>query len=536
MNNYWGIRKMKNFWLTKIIGMLFTAAAVTAAPVWADGHAGGTLKTFTDSYRTLNPAVQSGTGTGIPGSQIFAGLVLTDSEFQPQPYLAKEWKVSDDGLTVTFNLVEGATFHDGVPITSADVAFSLATVKANHPFGPAMFANVDAIETPNATTAVFKLSKPTPGLMLSLHPLLMPIIPKHILDDGQELKTHPRNMENVIGSGPFKVEVNEPGERLVLVKNDDFFLEGKPLLDEITFEAVVDPLSRVLKLENGELDFAPFSGISPRDAARLEAAEGVNVTGEGYGAIGFVIYLEMNLRDAPFNDLKVRRALSHTIDAEFIANVLFSGKSTVGTGPLHTDSAFYSSDVTRYEPDIEKAGVLLDEAGYPADSDGKRFDLILDVPSWGLGDHGPISQYLVPQLAKVGIKVELRRAPDFGSWASRISSFDYQATLNGSFNYPDPTIGVHRHFLCDNIRNVIWSNTQGYCDEGVDELLNQAAVELDLDKRKALYAKFQQKIADDVAKIYLPQSFTATVYRDNVVNVPTSGFGAISPWMDMSLK
>lgn len=529
---------MRHFLLNKFIGLISALILVTsaAASAWADNHAGGTLKTFTDNYRTLNPAVQSGTGTGIPGVQIFAGLVLTDADFQPQPYLAKDWNVSDDGLTVTFNLVEDATFHDGQPITSKDVAFSLETVKANHPFGPAMFANVETVETPDATTAVFKLSKPTPGLMLSLHPLLMPIIPEHILNDGQDLKTHPRNMENVIGSGPYKVEVNRPSERLVLVKNEDFFLDGKPLLDEITYEAVDDPLSRVLKLENGELDFAPFSGITPRDAERLEAAEGVNVTGDGYGAIGYVIYLEMNLRDAPFDDVRVRRALAHAIDAEFVANVLFSGKSAVGTGPMHTDSAFYSADVPRYEPDLDKAAALLDEAGYTADPDGKRFDLVLDVPSWGLGDHGPISQYLVPQLAKVGIEVELRRAPDFGTWASRISGFDYQATLNGSFNYPDPTIGVHRHFLCENIRNVIWSNTQGYCDEGVDELLNQAAVELDLDTRKALYADFQKKIAEDVAFIYFPQSFTSTVFRDEVKNVPTSGFGPISPWMDMHVQ
>lgn len=519
-------------------GILAATALVTsmAAPASADGHSGGTLKTFTDNYRTLNPAVQSGTGTGIPGAQIFAGLVLTDAEFNPTPYLATDWTVSEDGLSVTFNLTEGATFHDGAPITSADVAFSLATVKANHPFGPAMFANVETVETPNASTAIFKLSQPTPGLMLSLHPLLMPIIPKHILDDGQDLKTHPRNMENIVGSGPFKVEQNKTGERLVLVKNEDFFIEGKPLLDGITFEWVDDPLSRVLKLENGELDFAAFSGITPRDADRLEAAEGVNVTGEGYGAIGYVIYLEMNLREAPLNDVKVRRALAHTIDTDFVANVLFSGKSTVGTGPLHTDSAFYSGNVRRYEPDLDKAAALLDDAGYPADGDGKRMDLVLDVPGWGLADHGPISQYLVPQLAKVGIEVELRRSPDFGSWASRISSFDYQATLNGSFNYPDPTIGVHRHFLCENIRNVVWSNTQGYCDEGVDVLLNDAAVELDLEKRKGIYAEFQQKIADDVAMIYFPQSFTSTVYRDNVVGVPSSGFGTISPWLDLSLK
>ena len=139
------------------------------------------------------------------------------------------------------------------------------------------------------------------------------------------------------------------------------------------------------------------------------------------------------------------------------------------------------------------------------------------------------------QLEKLDIKVELRKAPDFGTWVKRISSWDYEATMNGSFNYPDPTIGVHRHFDCDNIKNVIWSNTQGYCDPALDEMLDTAAVESDFDKRAAIYADIQKKAQEDLVFIYMPQDFSVTVYNDAVKGLPDSPFGALAPFVDVYL-
>ena len=511
------------------------ALSVGAAPVaHAEPKAGGTLTTFTSGYRTLNPAVQSGAATGGPGSQIFAGLVTVGQDYKIQPYLAKDWEVSADQLTVTFNLVSGAKFHDGAPITGEDVKFSLETVKANHPFGAAMFGNVGEIDVPSPETVVIHLNQPVPGLLLSMQPLLMPILPKHVYGDGQDMKTHPRNMENVVGSGPFKVEENNPAERLVLVKNEDFFIEGRPYLDKIVYPMVKDPLTRVLMLEKGEIDFAPFSGIRPTDVARIERAEGVNLTTDGYDAIGYVHYFEMNLRNEPFSNRDVREALAHAIDTGFLSKVIFGGKAVPGTGPLHTGNPFYSADVPMYEPDMDKAAAMLDAAGYPV-KDGVRFSFVLDVPSWAPQAHVPMAEYIQAQLEKLNIKVELRKAPDFGTWVQRISSWDYEATMNGSFNYPDPTIGVHRHFDCDNIKNVIWANTEGYCNPEVDKLLDAAAVEVDFDKRKALYAELQKTIQQDLVFIYMPQDFSATVYSDAVGNMPDTPFGALAPMYDTYL-
>ena len=121
----------------KLISVLgATVLALTGVTIQADTpKAGGTLiMSIGTTPRHLNPAVQSGIATGAPGAQIFATLLRFDDQWNPHPYLAKSWQVSDDSMTVTFNLVDGATFHDGTPITSGDVAFSIKTIKANHPF------------------------------------------------------------------------------------------------------------------------------------------------------------------------------------------------------------------------------------------------------------------------------------------------------------------------------------------------------------------------------------------------------------------
>ena len=150
---------------------------------------GGTLlMAIQNTPRHLNPAVQSGIATGEPGTQLFAAPLRYDEDWTPQPYLAESWSISDDGLTVTLNLVKGATFHDGKPITSSDIAFSIKTVQENHPF-KTMFAPVESVGTPDANTAVINLSKPHPALLLAMSSQLLPIIPEHVYGDGQDPKT-----------------------------------------------------------------------------------------------------------------------------------------------------------------------------------------------------------------------------------------------------------------------------------------------------------------------------------------------------------
>jgi peptide/nickel transport system substrate-binding protein len=207
----------------KRLGRVFMTVVISAgiiAGATAPGRAdtpkkGGTLVIGTSSTpRHLNPAVQSGTSTAIPGTQIFATPLRFDENWNPQPYLAESWKIADDGLSVTLNLRKNARFHDGKPITSEDVAFSIDVIKKNHPF-KTMFAPVEKVDTPDPHTAILRLSQPHPAILLAMSSALCVIIPKHIYGDGQDLKKHPMNLTPV-GSGPFKFVEYAKGQHIIL--------------------------------------------------------------------------------------------------------------------------------------------------------------------------------------------------------------------------------------------------------------------------------------------------------------------------------
>jgi peptide/nickel transport system substrate-binding protein len=517
------------------IGTLVVSIVVAGAAVAADVKKGGTLRVASLSkWRTLNPAVQSGSATGLPGSQIFAGLVRVDKNFKSQPYLANSWEVSSDGKSYTFHLNEKATFHDGKAITSADVAFSLGVVKKNHPFGPVMFGSVLAVETPDAKTAVFKLSHPTPSLLASLQPLLLPILPKHIYDDGQDMKTHPRNNKDVVGSGPFILTENKPGESIVLVRNRNFFIPGRPYLDQIVIQSSRDSSSQILKLDRGQIDYYPFAFIAPHDAQRLQKNKNVFVTFEGNEALGGVRYFEYNLRKKPFNDLRVRQAIAYAID-DNKHSTLLGAAGVPAASIIHSGSPYHSNKTRDYPTDLGKAKALLDEAGYKVGNDGMRFSFTLDMPTYAKPQMKISSEYLKARLKEVGIDVQLRRSPDFGTWVKRISSWEYDATINGIWGYSDPVIGVHRLFVCENIRHVIWTNTEGYCNKDVDKMLAEAGAATDDKKRVERYAQFQKTIKEELPIYPMYESSYTTIHQTYVKNAPIRGWGALTPWDEIYL-
>lgn len=201
--------------------MIGSAAFVSSLTAETPTRGGTLIATLNSNVRNLNSAVQSGTVPGFPGAQLFASPLRYDENWTPQPYLAESWNISEDGLTVTLNLVKNATFHDGHPITSSDVAFSVKVIQENHPF-KSMFAPVASVDTPDEHTAVLNLSQPHPALMLAMSGQLMSIIPEHIYGDGQNPKTHPRNNKDVVGSGPFKLVEFKNGEHVIVERYDDF--------------------------------------------------------------------------------------------------------------------------------------------------------------------------------------------------------------------------------------------------------------------------------------------------------------------------
>jgi len=496
---------------------------------------GGTLVIgSTQTPRHLNGAVQSGIATALPSTQIFASPLRFDDKWNPQPYLAESWKLADDGKSLTLKLRKDAVFHDGKPVTSADVAFSIMAIKANHPF-TTMMGPVEKVDTPDAYTAVIRMSVPHPAIVLAMSPALCPILPKHIYGDGQDLKNHPRNTTDVVGSGPFRVTEFKPAQRIVMERFDKFFLPGKPYLDKVIVNVTPDMASLVLGLERGDIQMLPFATL-PTDLKRFANDPRVSLTPKGYDGIGALNWLAFNTAKKPLSDVQVRKAIATAIDKNFIAKALMGGFATVSDGPLVASSPFAVPDLVRYPLDLKKAGEMLDAAGYKAGAGGERFKLTIDYLPGVDDQQKNVAEYIRGQLKKVGITVEVRASADFPAWAKRLASHDFDMSMDTVFNWGDPIIGVHRTYLSTNIKPIVWTNTQSYANPKVDELLNTAGGLIDPTQRKAYYATFQKIVTDELPIEFINQVPYHTITSKKMANVPVTIWGPLSPLDEVYLK
>ncbi|RZL96002.1 MAG: ABC transporter substrate-binding protein [Variovorax sp.] len=521
---------------TLLSAALIAASALFSLPASAqEPKRGGTLVLGnTQTPRHLNGAVQSGIATALPSTQVFASPLRFDDKWNPQPYLAESWKLAEDGMSLTLNLRKNAVFHDGKPVTSADVAFSIMAIKANHPF-TTMLGPVEKVDTPDPYTAIVRMSTPHPAIVLAMSPALCPILPKHIYGDGQDLKNHPRNSTDVVGSGPFRVTEFKSGQRIVMERFDKFFLAGKPYLDKVIVNITPDMASLMLGLERGDVQMLPFASV-PTDLRRLADNPQVALTPKGYEGIGALNWLAFNLTKKPLSDVQVRKAIATAIDKNFIAKALMGGFATVADGPIVASSPFAVTDLVRYPVDLKKAAEMLDAAGYKAGANGERFKLTMDYLPGADDQQKTVAEYLRGQLKKVGITVEVRASADFPAWAKRMASRDFDMSMDLVFNWGDPIIGVHRTYLSTNIKPVVWTNTQSYSNPKVDELLNTAGGIVDPVKRKAYYATFEKIVTDELPIVFINQVPYHTAASKKLANVPASIWGPLSPYDEIYFK
>jgi len=529
--NILNISRRKTLALALLAGVpAMVALAATEAPT-----RGGTLVIgSTQALRHVNGAVQSGIATAVPSTQIFASPLRFDDKWNAQPYLAEKWSLAADGKSLTLNLRKDAVFHDGKPVTSADVAFSIMAIKANHPF-TTMMGPVDKVETPDPYTAIIRMSTPHPAIVLAMSPALCPILPKHIYGDGTDLKVHPRNSTDVVGSGPFRLTEFKAGQRLVLERFDKFFLAGKPYLDKIIVNINPDSNSLLLGLERGEIQMIPYATNST-ELKRVAANPALSLTNKGFDGIGAINWLAFNTAKKPLNDVNVRKAIALTIDKKFISKALHGGFSQPADGPIVAGSPFAIPDLITYPLDLKKAADMLDAAGYKAGADGERFKLTIDYLPGQDEQQKNVAEYIRAQLKKVGVMVDVRASADFPSWAKRMATHDFDLSMDVVFNWGDPIIGVHRTYLSTNIRPIVWTNTQSYNNPKVDELLNTAGSLLEPTKRRAYYAAFQKIVTDELPIHFINNTPYHTASSKKVMNVPTTIWGPASPFDEVYLK
>lgn len=484
----------------------------------------------------FNPAVHSGTLAGLLGTQLFAGLLRCDEKGEPVPYLAKEWRVSRDGRRIDFFLHENALFHDDTPITASDVVFSYKVVKKHHPFY-SMLAPVKEVRVEGRHQVSFFLHYPYPQLLKVLTPVLFPILPRHIYEKDQDALVNAKRW-HVVGSGPFMFSHRLPGKEIILKKFDKFFLEGKPLLDELTFLIFSGPSEIVMALEGGEVQFTAFAPVLGGEG-RVDWPEKLRTSTEGGTGIEPMIGLEFNTDKKPFDNVKVRKAFSLAIDRAFISENILGRKGIVMDGPLAKKNAYYVPPRVPVHQNIQGANELLDEAGYPRDKLGQRMKVTVICLPNARSLTRPLLEYLRYFLSRdIGVDLTIEEAPSLAYWGQHVSSGNFQVSMNIPFTWSDPMVGIHRLYSSQNIREgVTWSNITRYTNPRIDALFAQAEQGATEEERREIYAEIQTILRTDVPSIWLATMPYSIVYDRRLIGLNTSFWGILSPmdgvyWVD----
>lgn len=434
-----------------------------------------------------------------------------------EPGLAESWEVSDDGLTYTFNIRE-ATFHDGTPVTAQDVAFCLNRTAFDEASSMTFFfAAVESFEATDDRTVVVTLNDVWVPFEADLALFGASIYPQAAFEaQGDELWEAP------IGSGPFMFESWERGAQIALTKNPNYWDEGKPYLDGLTFKVLTDSNARMLQFQGGELDIVtdvPFNQIEPLS----QNADYVTLPEDAAARIDAIF---INVTAAPLDDKALRQAINYAVDKDaIIQNVLFgAGVPATSYLPL---MAGHNPESPGYPFDLEKAKQLVAESNSP---DGFAFEILTSV-----GDTvgSQVCQLVAAQLAEIGGQVTVTQLEPAVQTERTTVQLDYQASkAYYTTDIIDPSQLSTFAVLGDDDFKAMWTL---YNNEEVNALILAAQSETDPDARLEMYYQIQALHLDDAPFIFLfyPTGRSATQsYVKNFHILPTGNYRLYETWRD----
>ncbi|NTU41987.1 MAG: peptide-binding protein [Nitrospirales bacterium] len=457
-----------------------------------------TIGLSADAKRLLPLLATDGASAEISG-HIFNGLTKYDKTIRITGDLAESWDVSPDGLTITFHLRKGVKWHDGVEFTADDVLFTYTTVI--NPLIPTPYSSnfgpVDCVEAPDRYTVRVKYKEPYAPALESWG---MGIIPKHLLE-GKDIGSDRVN-RSPVGTGPYRLKEWVSGQKIVLDAFDGYF-EGRPNIDRIIARIIPDSSTTFLELKFGGID---FMGLTPPQY-KLQANTAFfqrYFQKFRYPSFGYT-YLGYNLLNPMFSDKRVRQAIACSLDKkELIAGVLM-GYGTPCTGPFPPESWAYNSAVKDYPHDPARALALLAEAGWQRnregvlEKNGKPFVFTVLV-NQGNEARLKAAQIMKEQLKRVGITMNIKVL----EWQAMLHKFIdkkmFEAVLMGWGLSRDPD-------LYD-----IWLSTKtkegefnfiSYKNAEVDRLLVEGRQTFDMKKRKAIYNRIHEILADEQPYAFL---------------------------------
>jgi peptide/nickel transport system substrate-binding protein len=436
---------------------------------------------------------------------IFSGLLARDAQMNLHGDLAESWQTPDP-LTYVFHLKPNIHFHDGRPLTAADVksTFNFILNPANKSPKRGGFRMIEKIETPDPLTVVFHLKEPYASFLWNLIPSAAGIVPSNAASD---FSRHP------IGSGPFCFVSQSQDDEVVLARNPSYlavapeinrasgFVLTNPEVKTIRFRIVPDAVVRALELRKGSADLE-MSSLSAdlipvlvrRPSLALSERPGTNFA-----------YLGINFQYPLLAKREVREALAFATDREALVKFLLHGQARVAHGILPPNHWAYEPNVTQYPANTARAEKLLDAAGYPRGANGIRFHLTLETSTEEQARL--IGAALQEQWGKAGIDLELRPL-ELATLLSDSIHGNFQLTFLrwvGANNDPDvfEFVFSSKRFPPDG------ANRGHYRNPRIDALTDQIRVEMDQEKRKALCSEVQKILADDLP--YIPMWFTDVV-------------------------
>ncbi|MGB8454100.1 MAG: ABC transporter substrate-binding protein [Anaerocolumna sp.] len=438
---------------------------------------GGTVRIALGSEPDdFDPMLSAASDTSAVMMNVFEGLLGFNLEGEFVPAIAESHTVSGDGLTYTFKIKEGIMFHDGKACTARDVKYTydkLAGLSGGEALSSTISSVLEKVETPDDYTAVLTLNQKDAGFLTKATVA--------ICEDGYE-----GNSTMPVGTGPYKFVSYEPGQEIVLGKNENYTTRGDrmPSIDRAEFVIMTDENAKLMALKSGTLDIASISSSN------------ISTLGDDFytveGPQNMVQVFALNNKIEPLNNLKVRQAICYAIDKDEIINAVVDGNGTRVDSFLSPSMAiFYNDSMTVYNLDLDKAKELLKEAGYE-----NGFDLTVTVPS-NYQMHVDTAQVIKDQLSKIGINLEINLV-EWADWLQNVyTDFNYETTIIGHTGKLDPQDFLNR------FESSYGKNYFQFSNADYDKLIAGAATTTDTTERVNYYKKSQQMLVDEAASVFI---------------------------------
>ncbi|TXK83615.1 ABC transporter substrate-binding protein [Paenibacillus sp. N3.4] len=499
------MKKSAIFTLILAISMVFTAcSSKSQESAKVEGKAAGPTQLIVAAEQEpvgLDPNKVPAASSKRIYSLIYDSLTTMDGDFTVKPGLADKWGFSPDGKVLTMNLHPGVKFHNGREMTSDDVKYTYERIlnPSTGALSKSSFSSIASIETPDKNTVVFKFKTPDTAFLANASSVFASIVPKEVTDLNKE----------AVGTGPFMLEKMENGQYVLLKKNPNYFNSAQPKVDSIKFQLMKDESERLAALRSGSVD---ISMVSNESAKLLESAKSVKVINYLSGEYG---YFGMNVKKKPFDDPRVRQAISYAMDRNEIANTVYKAQG-VPSGPISPALKAYAlpvSEFPAYTKNIDKAKQLLKEAGYE-----NGFETAIDTEAM-YQDLVDLSQVIQQQLQQIGIKVTINKMEE-AAYIAKWKSKDMVTMVGRNSSGTNPDRALRFFFATDGSANV-WN----YSNKEYDALVQKALETTDDKQRKEIYNQAQKMVVQDAPNVFLasPKIFYAVSNRVQGFNPTAAG-------------